>query len=80
MKLNTKLAIVAAAAAFLALTGCNSSNKTLKTETITFNDSAKYTDLSVNAELPTSVKGVSGVIRKGLIDIMDSQLAFIGSY
>ncbi len=80
MILNTKLSIVAAAAALLALTGCNSSNKTLKTETITFNDSAKYTDLSVNAELPTSVKGVSGVIRKGLIDIMDSQLAFIGSY
>lgn len=80
MRIISKSAIVAAAAALFALSGCNNSNKTLKTETFTFDDSAKYTDVSVNVELPTSVKGVSGVIRKGLIEIMDSQLAFIGSY
>ena len=80
MRIISKSAIVAAAAALFALSGCNNSNKTLKTETFTCDDSAKYTDVSVNVELPTSVKGVSGVIRKGLIEIMDSQLAFIGSY
>ena len=61
----------------MALSGCNNS---LKTETFTFYDSAQYADVSINAELPTSVKGVPGAIRKGLIDVMDSQLAFIGSY
>ena len=75
-----KSSIVAAAAALMALVGCNSSVKELKTETFTFDDSAKYADVTIKAELPVSKKGVAGVIRKGLIDIMDGQLAFIGSY
>ena len=79
MKRQTKTFIVAAAAALLALTGCNNS-KVLKTEKFSFDDSAKYADVTVNAELPTSTKGAAGKIREGLIDIMDGQLAFIGSY
>ena len=79
MKRQTKTFIVAAAAALLALTGCNNS-KVLKTEQFSFDDSAKYADVTVNAELPTSTKGAAGKIREGLIDIMDGQLAFIGSY
>ena len=79
MKRQTKTFIVAAAAALLALTGCNNS-KVLKTEQFSFDDSAKYADITVNAELPTSTKGAAGKIREGLIDIMDGQLAFIGSY
>ena len=79
MKRQTKTFIVAAAAALLALTGCNNS-KGLKTEQFSFDDSAKYADVTVNAELPTSTKGAAGKIREGLIDIMDGQLAFIGSY
>ena len=77
MKSFSTSAIVAALASLMALSGCNNS---LKTETFTFYDSAQYADVSINAELPTSVKGVAGAIRKGLIDVMDSQLAFIGSY
>ena len=80
MRLFSTSAIVAAVLPLLALSGCNNSNKTIKTETFTFYDSAQYADVSVNAELPTSVKGVAGAIRKGLIEVMDSQLAFIGSY
>ena len=64
----------------LALSGCNNSNKTLVTESFSFDDSSKYADITINAELPVSAKGVAGAIRKGLIDVMDSQLAFIGSY
>ena len=79
MKRQTKTFIVAAAAALLALTGCNNS-KVLKTEQFSFDDSANYADVTVNAELPTSTKGAAGKIREGLIDIMDGQLAFIGSY
>ena len=75
-----KSAIVAAAVSLLTLSGCNSSIKTLKTQTFTFDDSAQYADVSIKAELPVSTKGVAGTIRKGLIDIMDGQLAFIGSY
>ena len=80
MRLFSNSAIVAAVLSLLALSGCNNSNKTIKTETFSFYDSAKYADISVNAELPISSKGVSGTIRKGLLEIMDQQLAFIGSY
>ena len=75
----TKSFIVAAAMSLLALSGCINS-KVLKTEQFSFDDSAKYADVTVNAELPTSTKGAAGKIREGLIDIMDGQLAFIGSY
>jgi len=80
MRLFSKSAIVAAVLSLVALPGCNNSTKTIKTETFTFYDSAQYADVSINAELPTSAKGVAGAIRKGLIEVMDSQLAFIGSY
>ena len=80
MRLFSKSAIVAATMSMLALSGCNNSNKTIKTETFTFDDSAQYADITINAELPVSNKGVAGAIRRGLIEIMDSQLAFIGSY
>lgn len=80
MRLFSNSAIIAAVLSLLALSGCNNSNKTIKTETFTFDDSAQYADISINAELPTSVKGVAGAIRKGLIEVMDSQLAYIGSY
>lgn len=80
MNLYLKSLIVTAAISLLALSGCNNSSKTINTETFTFDDSAKYADVSIKAELPVSSKGVSGAIRKGLIDIMDGQLAFIGSY
>ncbi|MBP5335721.1 MAG: DUF3298 domain-containing protein [Bacteroidales bacterium] len=80
MKSYLKTAVVTAAISILALSGCNNSAKTIKTETFTFDDSAKYADVSIKAELPVSKKGVDGAIRKGLIDIMDGQLAFIGSY
>ena len=80
MRLFSTSAIVAAAMSLLALSGCNNSNKTIKTESFTFDDSSKYADITINAELPVTSKGVAGTIRKGLIDIMDSQLAFIGSY
>lgn len=80
MTRSAKSIIVAAAVSVLALTGCNNSVKTLKTQTYTFDDSSKYADLTVRAELPVSTKGIAGKIREGLIDIMDGQLAFIGSY
>ena len=79
MERMTKSFIVAAAMSLLALSGCINS-KVLKTEQFSFDDSAKYADVTVNAELPTSTKGAAGKIREGLIDIMDGQLAFIGSY
>jgi hypothetical protein len=79
MERMTKSFIVAAAMSLLALSGCINS-KVLKTEKFSFDDSAKYADVTVNAELPTSTKGAAGKIREGLIDIMDGQLAFIGSY
>ena len=80
MKRTSKAIIIAAALSMLAFSGCNNSDKTIKTETFTFDDSSKYVDLSINAELPVSVKGAAGAIRKGLVDIIDGQLAFIGSY
>ena len=80
MRLFSKYAIVAAVACLLALPGCNSSNKVIKTVTFTSDDSSEYADLSINVELPASNKGAAGAIRKSLIDIMDGQLAFIGSY
>ena len=80
MRLFSKSVIVAAATALLALTGCNNSNKAIKTTKFTSDDSSEYADLSINLELPVSNKGAAGAIRKSLIDIMDGQLAFIGSY
>ena len=80
MKITTGTLIVAAAAALLALNGCNGSVKELKTQTFTSDDSSKYADVTINAELPVSTKGAAGKIREGLIDVMDGQLAFIGSY
>ena len=80
MRLFSKSVIVAAATALLALTGCNNSNKAIKTTKFTSDDSSEYADLSINLELPVSSKGAAGAIRKSLIDIMDGQLAFIGSY
>jgi len=72
--------IVAAAVSVLALAGCNNSVKNLKTRTYTFDDSSKYADLTLRAELPVSTRGTAGKIREGLIEIMDGQLGFIGSY
>ena len=77
-KLQTSL--IATAAALLALCGCSGAGNTLKTESFSFEDSAKFADLTIEAQLPVPSKGAAGVIRKNLIDIMDGQLAFIGSY
>ena len=52
MKRTSKAIIIAAALSMLAFSGCNNSDKTIKTETFTFDDSSKYVDLSINAELP----------------------------
>ena len=78
-----KLSYSSFAAAVLCiaiLAGCSGSGRPLKTQTYTFNDSTSRADLSITLELPESGAGTAGDIRSYLIDIMDSQLAYIASY
>jgi hypothetical protein len=69
-----------AALGILALGSCDRSGKPVATRSYSYVDSAALTDLTFELELPESTQGTVGEIRKGLIDIMDSRLAFIGSY
>lgn len=72
--------IALAALCLVALGSCDRSGEPLVTRSYSYIDSASHTDLSFELELPVADKGPAGEIRKGLIDIMDSRLAFIGSY
>lgn len=64
----------------MAFVSCDRSGKPVVTRAYSYIDSAAHTDLTFELELPVADKGPVGEIRKGLIDIMDSRLAFIGSY
>ena len=72
--------IVFAALCLVALGSCERSGEPVVTRSYSYVDSASHTDLSFELELPVADKGPVAEIRKGLIDIMDSRLAFIGSY
>ncbi|MBR5736076.1 MAG: DUF3298 domain-containing protein [Bacteroidales bacterium] len=72
--------ILTAALCLMVLTGCGRSGQPLKTGTYRFDDSTSRADLTFVLELPETDKGTAGIIRRGLVDIMDSQLAYIASY
>lgn len=79
--MKSRLFLIALAAlSLLALGSCDRSGKPVATRSYSYVDSAAHTDLTFELELPESTQGIAGEIRKGLIDILDSRLAFIGSY
>lgn len=59
---------------------CNYSGKSFKTETFSAGDTTAHSSFSMKVELPAGKDEASTNIRKELIDVMDSQLAFIDSY
>lgn len=77
---SRSLFIALAALCLVALGSCDRSGKPVVTRSYSYVDSASHADLSFELELPDAVNGPAGDIRKGIIDIMDSRLAFIGSY
>ena len=74
------LFIALAALCLMAGGSCSRSGNPVTTKTYTFTDSSSRADLTFFLELPESDRGAVGNIRRGLIDIMDSQLAYVGSY
>ena len=79
MKSKT-LFIAFAALCLVALGGCDRSGRPVVTRSYSYVDSASHAGLSFELELPEATNGPAGEIRKGIIDVLDSRLAFIGSY
>lgn len=70
----------AAAVCMIAAAACNNQGKSFKTETFTASDTTSRTSFTMKAELPTGKDAASANIRKELVGVMDSQLAFICSF
>ena len=64
----------------MAAAACNNQGKCLKTEIFSASDTTAHSSFSMKAELPAGKDAASENIRRELIGVMDSQLAFICSY
>ena len=71
---------MAAAACMTAVAACNNQSKSLKTEIFSASDTTAHSSFTMKAELPAGKDAASENIRRELIGVMDSQLAFIDSY
>ena len=71
---------MAAAVCMTAVAACNNQSKSLKTESFSASDTTAHSSFTMKAELPAGKDAASENIRRELIGVMDSQLAFICSY
>ncbi len=71
---------MAAAVCMTAVAACNNQSKSLKTEIFSASDTTAHSSFIMKAELPAGKDAASENIRRELISVMDSQLAFICSY
>jgi hypothetical protein len=71
---------MAAAVCMTAVAACNNQSKSLKTESFSASDTTAHSSFTMKAELPAGKDAASENIRRELIGVMDSQLAFIDSY
>ena len=71
---------MAAAACMTAVAACNNQSKSLKTEIFSASDTTAHSSFTMKAELPAGKDAASEIIRRELIGVMDTQLAFICSY
>ena len=80
--MKTLRMILALGLAVVAAVACrNTGVSDLKTEIVTFEDSAAHADLSIKAELPAPGQGAAAErIRTALVEVMDEMLSHIGSY
>ncbi len=71
---------MAAAVCMTAVAACHNQSKSLKTESFSASDTTAHSSFTMKAELPAGKDAASENIRRELIGVMDSQLAFICSY
>lgn len=77
---STIIKVLGGMAILMAAAACNNQGKCLKTETFSASDTTAHSSFIMKAELPAGKDAASENIRRELISVMDSQLAFIGSY
>ena len=66
--------------ALASVLGCKPSGKDVKTEVYGYADSTAHASLTMDVELPVAVKGAAGAIREQLLQVLDGQVSFLGSY
>ena len=68
-----------AALCLLMVTGCNNPQH-IRTKTYNYYSEKPHANLSMMVDMPVSTDGPAGEIRKGIIDIMDSQMSTVALY
>lgn len=71
--------IAIASLCLLIVTGCNNPGR-IRTKTYNYYSEKPHAKLSMTVDMPLSTNGPAGEIRKGIIDIMDSQMSRIALY
>lgn len=71
--------VALAALCLLVVTGCNNPQR-IRTKTYNYYSEKPHTNLSMTVDMPVSTDGPAGEIRKGIIDIMDSQMSTVALY
>ena len=80
MKSNISTVLGGILALMMTATACNNQGMCLKTEIFSASDTTAHSSFTMKAELPAGKDAASEKIRRELISVMDSQLAFIDSY
>lgn len=71
--------VALAALCLLVVTGCNNPQR-IRTKTYNYYSEKPHANLSMTVDMPVSTDGPAGEIRKGIIDIMDSQMSTVALY
>ncbi|MCR5828455.1 MAG: DUF3298 and DUF4163 domain-containing protein [Bacteroidales bacterium] len=71
--------VALAALCLLVVTGCNNHQR-IRTKTYNYYSEKPHANLSMTVDMPVSTDGPAGEIRKGIIDIMDSQMSTVALY